>query len=612
MTVDQEIKADSIGGSRRQIFSKRIIGYFAFLFVIEWFLYFRHAAHFFQADSIALLYYRGTSVFDVLHRFVSLHASGWYRPLANDIFTSALYPFLGLDPIGYRIPVYAFFIGSTIAAYALTFAISRNRIAAMIGTFFYSVHTTSGFVTFDLGLLPDLMSTFFYLLAVLAYLDYLRRGTKSAFRISLACFVASLLSKEAAVTMPGVLVVLYLAMNPHLESFRTRIVSAFKGCSAHILVLAVYLAFAVGYLNVQNVLQFTTLERPEQPDGYHLAFDETVPANADLAATWAMNIPRGYMGEWRQLTPGMLTFLKAFRAIFVALLALLLIGRNRNKALLGIAWFFLALIPSLPLVDHLLPNYLFLPLAGLSIVVGMAFAQIYDIAGRFRPAAAISLVAIFAGLLYVCNHGIQNDIRKNRLLGGSAELAFTSLSDLKRMYPTLPPDVTLFFEDSQEPLSWEYANGLLNMAYGTEDISARFASNGEALGPDESAAQHTILLRYQNKRLVDETAALRANPMAYVIRYQAPRVNKLTLSRASVVAGESYTLSVSGIQNAGLRIAYTIDDGPIESFTAMLDAAGRAKFDVSASTKKGFYRFLGFNIAGRSEWISSDATLTVR
>jgi hypothetical protein len=32
---------------------------------------------------------------------------------------------------------------------------------------------------------------------------------------------------------------------------------------------------------------------------------------------------------------------------------------------------------------------------------------------------------------------------------------------------------------------------------------------------------------------------------------------------------------------------------------------------VGLSTPKGFYRFLAFNVTGRSEWYRSDATITV-
>ena len=73
-----------------------IIGFFALLLVVDWFLYFRHAGHFFQGDTIFLLNHRATSISAFMKEFVELNPSGWYRPLANEVFESILYPFAGL------------------------------------------------------------------------------------------------------------------------------------------------------------------------------------------------------------------------------------------------------------------------------------------------------------------------------------------------------------------------------------------------------------------------------------------------------------------------------------------------------------------------------------
>src|SRR5205823_8260590 len=103
--------------------------------------------------------------------------------------------------------------------------------------------------------------------------------------------------------------------------FRARVFAAFKSSAVHIIVLCIYLGFVAGYLNVQNVSHNIRLHGPnkEVDTGYILVLDNTILTNADVAMTWAMNLPRAYMGQWRHFTKGMLTFLKTFRAIFVTL-----------------------------------------------------------------------------------------------------------------------------------------------------------------------------------------------------------------------------------------------------------------------------------------------------
>jgi hypothetical protein len=50
------------------------------LLVVDSFLYFRHAAHFFSGDSVLLLNFREVSVSDYLKEFIQLNPSLWYRP----------------------------------------------------------------------------------------------------------------------------------------------------------------------------------------------------------------------------------------------------------------------------------------------------------------------------------------------------------------------------------------------------------------------------------------------------------------------------------------------------------------------------------------------------
>src|SRR5262245_11297568 len=115
----------------------RVVAFFIFLFVVEWYLYFRSAGHYFQADTVFLIYHRATSLPQFLREFTHLQLSGWYRPLSHQLFEYILYPFLGLNPIGYRIPVYVIFIANTAAVYALGVALLRRHLAAALATFFF-------------------------------------------------------------------------------------------------------------------------------------------------------------------------------------------------------------------------------------------------------------------------------------------------------------------------------------------------------------------------------------------------------------------------------------------------------------------------------------------
>src|SRR6185503_10902711 len=93
----------------------KIVGFFGVLLAMDWVLYFRHANHFFQGDTIFLLNHRAHSVSEFFREFNHLNPSGWYRPLANELLESILFPIAGLNTVPYRIPVYLVFVAITVA-----------------------------------------------------------------------------------------------------------------------------------------------------------------------------------------------------------------------------------------------------------------------------------------------------------------------------------------------------------------------------------------------------------------------------------------------------------------------------------------------------------------
>jgi hypothetical protein len=594
----------------------RIAGFFAFLFVVEWYVYFRHAGHYFQADTVFLLYHRAQSLPEFLREFTRLQLSGWYRPLSHQVFESILYPFLGLNPVGYRIPVYAIFIANTIAVYILVLRLLRQHTAAALATFFFAVHTTNGFATYDLAFMPDLLYALLYLCAVLSYIQFVEGGSRAAYALSIGCFIGSLLSKEAAVTLPAILFLTYFLITPAYGSLRVRLSGAVRSTSPYAGIVVVYLIFVVGYLHVQGVDLTTLFQKPEtvSPESYQLAFDKTIAQNVDLAASWAFNMPRGWNGGFRDIPHRVVVFLSFFRAVALGLMAFLLFKPQRKVLLFGAAWFLLTALPALPLVNHFLPYYLFLPNVGLSLVIGASFAWAVERIGRLHWMAAASMVVLFfGGLLIACSASIHADVNNHRLLGGSADIASRSLDDLMRLYPVLPANAIVYIDDREEPLAWDHSwGGLINMAYKRDDITVLYSSVGDALGlsQDASTVAEAIVLKYREGKLIDETAEFRKAPFPQ-IPFTTSNSHSMTVSPSVARRGDSYFIAITGAHDSTVKIAYTIDGGPARVFSIHLDHQGHSRLDVSENTPKGSYRLFGFLIEGEKDWMRSDSAITV-
>jgi hypothetical protein len=287
-----------------------------------------------------------------------------------------------------------------------------------------------------------------------------------------------------------------------------------------------------------------------------------------------------------------------------------LIRSDRNLILFGFAWFWVTLLPALPLVAHFFPYYLFLPVIGLSLVVGLVFTALHDRLRRVQPVlAAAIIVLVFGGVLVVTSRSIEGDIRNNSLLGASANIALNTLSDLKGLHPVLPATTTIFFADANEPVAWHHDyGGLIKMAYATNEISVLYESLGDTLFPD---VEKVLVFEFSEGRLTDATEHYQSKPGRYM--KFADSDLKLELSVPEVTAGQDkYTLTISELRSKPVRIAYTVNDGRLEIFTALLDADGSITLDVSRHTRRGVYRFWGFKSTDAEEWTRSGQILTVR
>src|SRR2546422_6650303 len=105
---------------------------------------------------------------------------------------------------------------------------------------------------------------------------------------------------------------------------------------------------------------------------------------------------------------------------------------ERRLIFAAVAWFFIAVGPALPLFDPFLPHYLFLPLAGFSIAIGVIADAAYRKTAIYSsPAAAAVVVVPLIILAGICAVAARSDARDNRMLGLSSRLALNSLTDLK-------------------------------------------------------------------------------------------------------------------------------------------------------------------------------------
>jgi hypothetical protein len=407
--------------------------------------------------------------------------------------------------------------------------------------------------------------------------------------------------------LPFVLIALDFILNH--TSLRESIAAA----RWHLLVLAVYALLVVGYMGVQRPALQSFLKRPGPEIAYRFALDRTLLDNGHSAVTWAFNQPRGWITESRHMQVPALQFLRFFKIAIVLLGVWLMFRPERRFILAACAWFAICVAPALPLFDHFLPYYLFLPLAGFSIGIGVIFEAVYRrVSAHSRTGAAVVVVSPLLVLGAICATAARNDARDNRTLGGSSLLAFHSIADMKAEHPTLQPNTTVYFSDAADPdLAWDTSQGrLLRMAYNDETIQALYWGWGEVITKGVLDRGPVVVLKYAPPHFTDVTKEFLAASEPPV-SYLAPGPYRLAVTPEAAKAGEKYRFAISALKNSDVTVHYTLNGNPVRAFTTHLDDQGQASFDVTEGTEKGVYKFVGFRKTGTEEWFQLAGSIRI-
>jgi hypothetical protein len=286
---------------------------------------------------------------------------------------------------------------------------------------------------------------------------------------------------------------------------------------------------------------------------------------------------------------------------------------ERRFILAAGAWFLISVGPALPLFDHFLPYYLFLPLVGFSFGIGVIFEAVYrKVAGYSPTGAAAVTVAPLLALAAICATAARNDARDNRTLGRSSLLAFNSVADLKAGHPALRPNTTVYFSDEEDPnLAWDTSQGwLLRMAYNDESVQALYWGWGEVITKGVLDRGPVIVLKYAPPHFKDVTKEFLAASEPPV-NYLGSAQYRLAVTPEAAKAGEKYRFSISALKNSDVTVHYTLNGNPVRAFTTHLDDQGQASFDVSEGTEKGVYKFVGFRKTGTEEWFQLAGSIRI-
>lgn len=585
--------------------------FFALIGIGEALIFFRNPGHFFIADTILWMGYRHRSVGDFLRAFIEADPALWYRPLSQRTVESLLYPLAGLQPIPYHAAMFVLLFTCTIAVFLLTEQITASKRAAWIATLIFAPHVTHAFTTYDAAFVPEMMFSLFFMGSATAWVSWLRTGNRRAQVVSAVLFVGSLLSKETAVALPFTLFAIWMFL-PVEKRVRLR------SLAPHFVILSIYLIFAIGYLHIRaiDIRQLLASPGTAGQKGYQLVLGNNVWDSAGVAFSWAFGISRR-IGQWPVTAPWMDSALKAVRALIIVLALFVMFTPRRKYVLIGLAWFLLTAAPTLPLLDHFVPYYLFAPLVGFSVAVGVVLDWAYECSARHaRPLAFALCAALLGTFAYINASEASSAMRTHPLLGISAENAEHGLKDVVALHPSLPKGATLVIFDEENPMLYlDQARGVLyQMAFHDDSLAIMYFSSGISVSTDDLKTGKTFVFKSSGGHMTDITSFVKQRPEV-LLQHDPNERYRLELSKSEVRASDdTYVMRVLESKDSQDRVFNVLRayNGIVEDpFQVTLDNRGQFEFKFDSKTKTGTYTFVALQRLGEPNWVTVSGSVRV-
>jgi len=488
---------------------------------------------FFGSDSIFFFARRLTNPTEILGAFTSLDDRGNYRPLTLVFFSFVLYPLFKLNHVGYHVVPLLFHFANTVLAFYLLLKLLRRPLAVLVGTVYFGLSSINFFITYSITFMPDFTYAFFYLTSLAFFLRFDETRKKGWLILSLAAFLLSLFCKEAAVTLPPVLLICIALCV--IQRHRMGQIGTWKKNSA---ALAPYVVILVVYLGFFASLKGGALYSRSLEDPYRASFTLSTLSGKSQYLWWAVNLPSGrgqlkghpramrflsklvpprllpYVGEASNLyvrPTRLLRLLLVTPLVVVFLFGLKVLWRREPIIIGGLLWFIIALSPVLFLATKTMRHNLYIPLVGLAAVVGVAVREVYARAGKRHPQVArAGLAYLFAALIAADAFAVKSHLDYSWPAKASL-VAENYLNDLKKAHPVLPRHATLFFPaNNVDDLVFYFEGGnLFRIFYHDQTFRCLFAQRGDVLPADYLSDPSTFILYCYDTHLYDITQQYR-------------------------------------------------------------------------------------------------------
>lgn len=375
-------------------------------------------------------------------------SAAFYRPLSTQVFFFVFQSLFDLNSLPYYLFILFVFGCSLYLVYLLAQKVLKNKTQAILALFFYSVSVTNFTKIYFLSAFQEIAMVVFILLSILTYLK--KPSTRNTL-MALIFFILALASKETAVVLPFILLI--------LDWSRGKV--NIKRILPFIIILLPYLCFRFSY--------FGSVEG----ESYIWDFSPKRAVNTLFWYTlWSFGAPEllvDYVSSGFRILPRFYTDFPFWSSVILSTTSLTLLSflimfiKNikaiDKKFLFALGVFGLGLLPVLFLPWHKFTLELTLPMVGFSMMLAKLSLE-----RRNRLS-----VVIFILLFFILNISTNILTYKTHYSVSRAKLARRIYTYFKSTYPEYPQGKYFEFINDTEayPETWGSSKQIAHAASGS-------------------------------------------------------------------------------------------------------------------------------------------------
>jgi len=324
--------------------------------------------------------------------YASGNKNNYYRPM-QELSYVVDYSIWHLQPFGYHLTNISIHIFNALLLLWLIYLFSQSEIIAALSAIFFAVHPINTSVVTYIAGRADSLYVFFMLISILSFTAFLKQTSLrrvSYYCISILSFMLALLSKEAAIMLPFLLILSSYAFT--VKTIKKDIF--FKALSPFFVILAAYLWLHSNILSSElNISSAATAP----------LFIRLFTACKAIFIYLKILILPIDLHMWRNIAEVRSIFEPAVLLSVVTLLALFInlpkIYKHSKLIFFGACFFLINLIPIanvIPLSTYIAENWTYLASIGLFVVIAAAVINFYnEVKNNFVKFCILAVISLF-------------------------------------------------------------------------------------------------------------------------------------------------------------------------------------------------------------------------